>query len=145
AFLAAVAEAGDGAGLPQSVEREFREFLTCGVFEHGGGRVWGEGCGGGHLLPVSFKGRGGGPGWWGGPGGGRAAPLPGGLVRVRQWVLTVPYRLRYQMAWHQGLSRAALQVYTQVLRDGYARGARARGVPGGRTGSVTVMQRFGSG
>ncbi len=34
-FLRAVAEAGDGAGLPQFVEREFREFLTCGVFEHG--------------------------------------------------------------------------------------------------------------
>ena len=29
----ATAEAGDGAGLPQFVEREFREFLTCGVFE----------------------------------------------------------------------------------------------------------------
>ena len=28
AFLRAVAEAGDGAGLPQFVEREFREFLT---------------------------------------------------------------------------------------------------------------------
>jgi hypothetical protein len=33
-FLRAVAEAGDGAGLPQFVEREFREFLTCGVSEH---------------------------------------------------------------------------------------------------------------
>src|SRR5439155_11165263 len=32
AFLRAVAEAGDGAGLPQFVEREFREFLTRGVF-----------------------------------------------------------------------------------------------------------------
>jgi hypothetical protein len=28
AFLGAVAEAGDGAGLPQFVEREFREFLN---------------------------------------------------------------------------------------------------------------------
>jgi hypothetical protein len=28
AFLDAVAEAGDGAGLPQFVEREFREFLV---------------------------------------------------------------------------------------------------------------------
>jgi len=25
-------------------------------------------------------------------------------VPVRQWVLTVPYRLRYQMAWDHGLS-----------------------------------------
>jgi hypothetical protein len=32
AFLRAVAEAGDGTGLPQFVEREFREFLLCGVF-----------------------------------------------------------------------------------------------------------------
>ena len=30
-FLDAVAEAGDGASLPQFVEREFREFLACGV------------------------------------------------------------------------------------------------------------------
>jgi len=34
-FLRSVAAAGDGAGLPQFVEREFRKFLTCGVFEHG--------------------------------------------------------------------------------------------------------------
>ena len=39
AFLRAVAEAGDGAGLPQFVEREFREFLTCGVFEQGVARI----------------------------------------------------------------------------------------------------------
>ena len=36
AFLGVVAEAGDCAGLPQFVEREFREFLLCGVFEAGG-------------------------------------------------------------------------------------------------------------
>ena len=34
-FLRAVAEVGEGASLPQFVEREFREFLTYGVFEHG--------------------------------------------------------------------------------------------------------------
>ena len=66
-------------------------------------------------------------------------------VPVRQWVLTVPYRLRYQMAWNHGLSRAVLRVNTRVLLDVYVRGARERGVPGGRTGSVTVMQRAGSG
>jgi len=44
AFLGAVAEAGDGAGLPQFVEREFREFLRCGVFEGGVARFRCEGC-----------------------------------------------------------------------------------------------------
>ena len=33
----------------------------------------------------------------------------------------------------------------RVLHDMYARGARECGVPGGRSGSVTVMQRAGSG
>jgi hypothetical protein len=65
-------------------------------------------------------------------------PLP--RVPVRQWVLTVPYRLRYRLAWNHGLSRAVLRVYTGVLLDVYA-----RGVPGGRTGNVTVMQRASSG
>jgi len=66
-------------------------------------------------------------------------------VPVRQWVLTVPYRLRYQMAWDHGLSRAVLGVYARVLRDVYARGAREGGLRDRRTGTVTVMQRAGSG
>ena len=53
AFLRAVAAAGDGAGLPQFVEREFREFLTCGVFEHGVARFRCEGCRREHLVPFS--------------------------------------------------------------------------------------------
>jgi hypothetical protein len=32
-FLRETGEAGAGAGLPQFVEREFREFLTCGAFD----------------------------------------------------------------------------------------------------------------
>ena len=64
-------------------------------------------------------------------------------VPVRQWVLTMPYRLRYQMAWNHGLSRAVLGVYTRALRDVYRRGARARGIEDGQTGMVTAVQRAG--
>src|SRR3982074_2530186 len=85
AFLRAVAEAGDGAGLPQFIEREFREFLTCGVFEHGVARFRCEGCAHEHLVPFSCKARAGGAAHLG------DAVLP--WVPVRQWVLTVPYRL----------------------------------------------------
>ena len=49
------------------------------------------------------------------------------------------------MAWHHGLSRAVLRVYTRVLLDVYARGARARGIEGGQTGMVTALQRAGRG
>jgi hypothetical protein len=64
-------------------------------------------------------------------------------VPVRQWVLTVPYRLRYLMAWDHGLSRAVLGVYARVLLDVYARGAGKRDIRDGRTGTVTVIQRSG--
>ena len=64
-------------------------------------------------------------------------------VPVRQWVLTVAYRLRYRMAWNHGLSRAVLRVYTRVLLDVYRRGAHARGIDGGQTGMVTALQRAG--
>jgi hypothetical protein len=55
AFLRAAA-AGDGAGLPQFVEREFRKFLTCGVFEGGVARFQCEGCTREHLVPVLLQG-----------------------------------------------------------------------------------------
>ena len=66
-------------------------------------------------------------------------------VPVRQWVLTVPHRLRYQMARNHGLSRVVLGVYARVLLDVHARGARERGIEGGQTGMVTALQRAGSG
>ena len=146
AFLGAVAEAGDGAGLPQFVEREFREFLLCGVYEAGVARFQCEGCAREHLVPFSCKGRGFCPSCGGRRMTERAAHLVDEVlpwVPVRQWVLTMPYRLRYQMAWNHGLSRAVLRVYTRALRDVYRRGARARGIDGGQTGMVTALQRAG--
>jgi hypothetical protein len=147
-FLNASAEAGDGAGLPQFVEREFRKFLLCGVFEAGVARFQCEGCGREHLVPFSCKGR----GWCPSCGGRRMTERAAHLidavlpwVPVRQWVLTVPYRLRYRMAFDHGLSRAVLGVFAGVLLGAYARDARARGITGGRTGMVTALQRAGSG
>ena len=32
-------------------------------------------------------------------------------VPARQWVLTLPYRLRYRLAWNHGLRHALLAVY----------------------------------
>ena len=132
--------------MPQFVEREFREFLLCGVFEAGVARFQCEGCAREHLVPFSCKGR----AWCPSCGGRRMTERAAHLVDavlpwvpVRQWVLTMPYRLRYQMAWNHGLSRAVLRVYTRVLLDVYARGARARGIDGGQTGMVTALQRAG--
>ena len=66
-------------------------------------------------------------------------------VPVRQWVLTLPYRLRYRLAWDHALCRAVLGVYVRTLLAFYARTARPHGIQAGRTGTVTAIQRFGSG
>jgi hypothetical protein len=146
AFLRATAEASEGNGLPQFVEREFRECLGCGLFESGVARFRCEGCAREHLVPFSCKGRGFCPSCGGRRMTERAAHLVDAVlprVPVRQWLLTVPYRLRYRMAFDHGLSRAVLRVYTRVLLDVYRRGARARGIDGAQTGMVTAMQRAG--
>jgi hypothetical protein len=148
AFLRAAAQRGDGSGLPDFIEREFRQFLTCGVLAHGFARVRCERCAFERLVPFSCKGRGFCPSCGGRRMTERAAHLVDEVlppVPVRQWVLTLPYRLRYLLAWDHGLSRAVLRVYMRTLLELYRRRARAQGIPGGRTGSLTVLQRFGSG
>jgi hypothetical protein len=66
-------------------------------------------------------------------------------VPVRQWVLSLPYRLRYLLAWDHALARAVLGVYVRVLLGFQRRRARRDGICDGRSGSVTVIQRFGGG
>jgi hypothetical protein len=55
-------------------------------------------------------------------------------------VLTVPHRLRYLMAWDHRLCRAVLGVFVRGLLGWYRRRARRRGIPNGRTGTVTAIQ-----
>jgi hypothetical protein len=53
-------------------------------------------------------------------------------VPVRQWVLTLPYRLRYRLAWDHALCRAVLGVYARTLPVFYARTARSHGIRDGQ-------------
>jgi hypothetical protein len=46
-------------------------------------------------------------------------------VPVRQWVLTVPYRLRYLLAWNHGLTRAVVGVFMRAVLGWLRRRARA--------------------
>ncbi len=66
-------------------------------------------------------------------------------VPVRQWVLTVPHRLRYRLAFHHPLCRAVLGVFVRTVLGWYRRRARRAGIADGRSDTVTVVQRFGSG
>jgi len=64
---------------------------------------------------------------------------------VRQWVLSLPHALRYRLAWDHTLCRAVLRVYTRALLGFERRRGRKRGVVDDRSGTVTAIQRFGSG
>ena len=148
AFLNAAAHHADGSRLPHFVEQEFRDFLTCGVLAHGFARLRCGDCAFERLVPFSCKGRGFCPSC-----GGRrmtecaARLVDGGLPRVpvRQWVLSLPHRVRYLLAWDHDLSRAVLAVYARVLLGFQRRRAHHYGIGDGQSGCVTVIQRFGGG
>ena len=58
-----------------------------------------------------------------------------------EWVLSLPYRMRYQLAWNHDVCRGGVAVFARaVLRCLRARGG---GVADGRGGAVFVIQRFG--
>ena len=131
----------DGGSLPHFVEREFRDFLSCGVLSRGFARVRCDGCAFERLVPFSCKRRGFCPSCGGRRMAERAAHLVDAVlphVPVRQWVLTLPYRL------HE-VCRAVLAVYVRAVLGFYRRRARHNGMCDGRSGAVTVIQRFGGG
>src|SRR5437870_3332511 len=146
-LLAAIAAQTDGSGLPGFVVNEFRKFLRCGVLSHGFARVSCGDCAFERLVPFSCKGRAICPSCGGRRMAERAAHLVDQVlpadVPVRQWVLSVPHRLRYRLAYDHRLCRTVLHVFVRALRSAYRRQARRQGLAGGETGMVTSVQRFG--
>jgi hypothetical protein len=47
-------------------------------------------------------------------------------VPVRQWVLSLPHRLRYRLAYDHRRCRAVLQVFVRALRSAHRRQRGAR-------------------
>ncbi len=66
-------------------------------------------------------------------------------VPMRQWVLTLPYPLRYRCAWDARLTSEVLRAFLRALFADQRRRARIHhGVKAGLCGAVTAIQRFGS-
>ena len=65
-------------------------------------------------------------------------------VPVRQWVLSLPFEIRYRLAWDGKLVSAVLAVFLRVVYGWYRRQAKGQGHDDGRCGSVSFVQRFGS-
>jgi len=145
-FRAQAASLRDGDGLPRFVEEEFCDFLRCGWLAGGFARFRCAACGLDRLVAFSCKGRGFCPSCGGRRMVERAAHLVDRMfpdVPVRQWVLSLPYRLRYRLAWDHDLCRAVVAVYMRAVLGCLRSRARWDGVTGGRGGAVAIIQRFG--
>ncbi len=133
--------------VPRFVERELRGFLRCGILAHGFVRVHCDRCGLDRVVAFSCKGRGFCPSC----GGRRMADTAAHLVDrvlpevpVRQWVLSLPFALRYRLAYDASLTSAVLGVFVRGVFASLRRRAREKwGVSRGQCGAVTFVQRFG--
>ena len=64
-------------------------------------------------------------------------------VPVRQWVLTLPPRVRYGLAWHHDLCTAVAGVLFRAVHRHLRTWAQTRGLGEARRGAIIVVQRFG--
>ena len=136
-----------GREVPQFVEREMRAYLSCGILACGFLRLKCESCGKDRLLPLSCKGRSVRPSCCGRRMVDTAAHLVGRVfprVPVRQWVLSLPFALRYRLAYDSTMTTAVLQVFIRSLFGFYRRLAQDYGIDQTQCGAVTFVQRFGS-
>ena len=66
------------------------------------------------------------------------------IVPVRQWVLSLPFALRYGMAYDSRLMSDVLNVFVRAVLGSLSRRARkSLGLRSSQGGAVTFVQRFG--
>ena len=148
-FLQRANERGQPA--PRFVEQTLRAYLRCGVLAHGFLRLHCDACKLDRLVPFSCKRRGVCPSCQGRTMADTAAHLVDRVlprVPIRQWVLTLPYPLRYRCAYDAQLTSDVLRAFVRALFAGIRRRARRDLPPQAsrptQCGSVSFLQRFGS-
>jgi hypothetical protein len=148
-FLASCAADPDATGLPAYVQREFYDYLRCGILAYGFLRLGCDTCHKELLVPFSCKRRGFCPSC----AGRRMAQTAAHLVEqvlpwvpTRQWVVSVPIPLRYWMAGSQDLTAKVHTIICTTIGQYYVNQAVQRGHERATVhpGSVTFIQRFGS-
>ena len=134
-------------GVPGFVEDDFRSFLTCGVLEFGFLRLFCESCKRDRLVAFSCKNR----SWCPSCGGRKMADTAAHLVDrvipdvpVRQWVLSLPFALRYRLAFDAGKIAEVLRIFARAVFGSLKQRARDSGILKGQCGAVTFIQRSGS-
>ena len=138
--------------VPGYVEEELRGYLECGILCFGFARALCTGCGTGFVVAFSCKGRGVCPSCNGRHMTQTATHLADHVippVPVRQWVISVPKRLRGMLADRPTAVAALTKIFLDeierllcaaagVTRDAPAPAARPR------LGGISFLHRFGS-
>ena len=136
-----------GRPVPRFVERELRGFLECGILAHGFVRLYCDACRKDRVVGFSCKGR----GFCSSCGGRRMADTAAWLVDrvlpevpVRQWVLTLPFPLRFRMAYDASFTSEMMRIFVRTVFASLRRRARKyKKMPRVECGAVTFVQRFG--
>ena len=112
----------DGQGdhhTPKAYVRQaFRKYLQCAIFAHGFARAWCADCGHDYFVAFSCKGRGVCPSCNTRRMVETAAHLSDHVfprLPVRQWVLSVPKRLRYFMQRDGAALNMVLRIFLRVI------------------------------
>jgi hypothetical protein len=146
-FLAeGVEKSMSGEGTPYYVEKEFRDYLSCADLSRGFSRVRCGACGHEFLLPFSCKNRGLCPSCTARRMSDEAAFLVDSLLPqapYRQWTLTFPWAVRYQLAKDYTLITKVLRLAMRSLFSWQKHRAKRAGHLGTKSGAVTFVQRFG--
>lgn len=135
-----------GYGVPPWVEQEFRAYLRCGILACGFARARCDDCGHERLIAFSCKGRGICPSC----NTRRMAEVAAHLtdhvlphLPVRQWVLSLPKRLRPYLHHNPDVAGAVLRIFLRAIRT-TLRSASPGAPHDARLGAVSFLHRFGS-
>jgi hypothetical protein len=139
--------------VPGYVEEELRGYLECGILCFGFGRALCTGCGQGFVIAFSCKGRGVCPSCNGRHMAQTAAHLVDHVmppVPVRQWVISVPKRLRGMLADRPRAVAALTKIFFAEIErlllaaSGGTPDAETPRASRPRLGGISFLHRFGS-
>jgi hypothetical protein len=136
-----------GQNIPIFIKDEFQKYIRCGIPEFGFVRTYCYQCRESGIVAFSCKKRGFCPSCCARRMNDEAAHLVDHVlpsVVTRQWVLSFPYRLRYQMAHNSKLTNKILSIYIAVINSYQKKKAKQSGIKKAQIGAVTFIQRFGS-
>jgi len=138
--------------IPWFVRKELESYLDCGILARGFVRVACRSCAFERHVALSCKGRGFCSSCQARRMTATAAHLVDNVfplnVPVRQWVVSLPMRLRYLLAYDADLCGRAVTLFVREVTRWYRWCAKVElgldSVSEAKTGSVTVVQRFDS-